>query len=147
MEIDILGIDLAKHVFQLHGTERSGRAVHRSKVGRGATISGGTSGVSNVSVGTIGTLTNSGTIRSNTYRMRRLRHAHYFTSSLIDWQRFVANSLGSNRDLGATALPSLPRRHASNNFPSASTFHATHHDSNSPKRRNPCKIAACAGVV
>jgi hypothetical protein len=24
MEIDILGIDLAKHVFQLHGAERSG---------------------------------------------------------------------------------------------------------------------------
>lgn len=38
MEIDILGIDLAKHVFQLHGAERSGRAVHRSKVGRGALI-------------------------------------------------------------------------------------------------------------
>ncbi len=38
MEIDILGIDLAKHIFQLHGAERSGRAVHRSKVGRGALI-------------------------------------------------------------------------------------------------------------
>lgn len=36
MEIDILGIDLAKHVFQLHGAERSGRAVYRAKVGRGA---------------------------------------------------------------------------------------------------------------
>ena len=38
MEIDILGIDLAKHIFQLHGAERSGRAVHRSRVGRGALI-------------------------------------------------------------------------------------------------------------
>src|ERR1700677_4859621 len=38
IEIDILGIDLAKHVFQLHGAERSGRAVHRSTVGRGALI-------------------------------------------------------------------------------------------------------------
>lgn len=38
MEIDFLGIDLAKHIFQLHGAERSGRAVHRSKVGRGALI-------------------------------------------------------------------------------------------------------------
>lgn len=36
MEIEILGIDLAKHVFQLHGADRSGRAVHRSKVARGA---------------------------------------------------------------------------------------------------------------
>ncbi|SDR53990.1 transposase [Paraburkholderia fungorum] len=38
MEIDILGIDLAKHVLQLHGTERSGRPIHRSKVGREALI-------------------------------------------------------------------------------------------------------------
>ena len=38
MEIDILGIDLAKHIFQLHGAERSGRAVHRSKVGRAALV-------------------------------------------------------------------------------------------------------------
>lgn len=38
MEIDILGIDLAKHVFQLHGAERSGRLIHRSTVGRGALI-------------------------------------------------------------------------------------------------------------
>ncbi|MEI7297967.1 IS110 family transposase [Paraburkholderia tropica] len=38
MEIDILGIDLAKHVFQLHGAGRSGQAVHRSKIGRGALI-------------------------------------------------------------------------------------------------------------
>ncbi|MGX7002392.1 IS110 family transposase [Caballeronia sp. KNU42] len=38
MEIEILGIDLAKHVFQLHGADRSGRAVHRSKVARGALI-------------------------------------------------------------------------------------------------------------
>lgn len=35
MEIDILGIDLAKNVFQLHGAGRSGRPVHRSKVSRG----------------------------------------------------------------------------------------------------------------
>ncbi len=38
MEIDILGIDLAKHVFQLHGAGRNGQAVHRSKVGRAALI-------------------------------------------------------------------------------------------------------------
>ena len=38
MEIDILGIDLAKHIFQLHGAERSGRALYRSKVGRGGLI-------------------------------------------------------------------------------------------------------------
>jgi transposase len=34
MEIDILGIDLAKRVFQLHGADRRGRALHRSKVMR-----------------------------------------------------------------------------------------------------------------
>jgi transposase len=34
MEIDVLGIDLAKRVFQLHGADRSGRALHRSKVSR-----------------------------------------------------------------------------------------------------------------
>ena len=34
MEIDVLGIDLAKRVFQLHGASRSGRALHRSKVSR-----------------------------------------------------------------------------------------------------------------
>jgi transposase len=34
MEIDILGIDLAKRVFQLHGADRRGHAVHRSKVMR-----------------------------------------------------------------------------------------------------------------
>jgi hypothetical protein len=33
---EILGIDLAKHVFQLHGADHSGRAVLRSKVARGA---------------------------------------------------------------------------------------------------------------
>ena len=32
MEIDILGIDLAKRVFQLHGADRRGRVQHRSKV-------------------------------------------------------------------------------------------------------------------
>ena len=34
MDIDILGIDLAKRVFQLHGADRSGRALHRAKVTR-----------------------------------------------------------------------------------------------------------------
>lgn len=34
MEIDMLGIDLAKQVFQLHGADRRGRAVHRAKVSR-----------------------------------------------------------------------------------------------------------------
>lgn len=34
MEIDILGIDLAKRVFQLHGADRRGQALHRSKVTR-----------------------------------------------------------------------------------------------------------------
>ncbi len=34
MEIDVLGIDLAKRVFQLHGASRSGGAQHRSKVSR-----------------------------------------------------------------------------------------------------------------
>lgn len=29
MEIDTLGIDLAKRVFQLHGADRRGQAVHR----------------------------------------------------------------------------------------------------------------------
>lgn len=38
MEIDVPGIDLAKNVVQLHGAECSGRAVHRSKVRRGALI-------------------------------------------------------------------------------------------------------------
>lgn len=36
MEIDILGIDLAKRVFQLHGADRRGQALHRSKVSRPA---------------------------------------------------------------------------------------------------------------
>ena len=34
MEIDVLGIDLAKRVFQLHGADRSGHALHRAKVMR-----------------------------------------------------------------------------------------------------------------
>jgi len=34
MEIDVLGIDLAKQIFQLHGADRRGRVVHRSKVSR-----------------------------------------------------------------------------------------------------------------
>jgi transposase len=36
MEIHILGIDLAKQVFQLHGADRRGPAVHRPKVSRGS---------------------------------------------------------------------------------------------------------------
>lgn len=39
MEIDMLGIDLAKRVFQLHGADRHGHAVHRAKVGRPALVS------------------------------------------------------------------------------------------------------------
>ncbi|SOZ71180.1 protein of unknown function (plasmid) [Cupriavidus taiwanensis] len=38
MEIDILGIDLAKRVFQLHGADHRGRAVHRAKVSRGSLL-------------------------------------------------------------------------------------------------------------
>ena len=38
MEIEILGIDLAKQVFQLHGADRRGHAVHRSKVSRGSLL-------------------------------------------------------------------------------------------------------------
>ncbi len=34
MDIDILGIDLAKRVFQLHGADRRGRLLHSSKVMR-----------------------------------------------------------------------------------------------------------------
>ena len=36
MESDILGIDLAKQVFQLHGVDRRGRVLHRAKVSRGS---------------------------------------------------------------------------------------------------------------
>jgi hypothetical protein len=36
MEIDVLGIDLAKRVFQLHGGTQTGVVVHRSKVSRPA---------------------------------------------------------------------------------------------------------------
>lgn len=39
MDIDVLGIDLAKRVFQLHGADRRGHARHRSKVGRAALFS------------------------------------------------------------------------------------------------------------
>lgn len=38
MEIDILGIDLAKRVFQLHAADRHGRVQHRSKVSRAALL-------------------------------------------------------------------------------------------------------------
>ena len=34
MDIDILGIDLAKRVFQLHGCDRHGHAQVRAKIGR-----------------------------------------------------------------------------------------------------------------
>ncbi|MEC4723537.1 IS110 family transposase [Noviherbaspirillum sp. CPCC 100848] len=34
MKVTVLGIDLAKRVFQLHGADRHGRALHRSKVNR-----------------------------------------------------------------------------------------------------------------
>ncbi|CAB3807276.1 hypothetical protein LMG27177_06297 [Paraburkholderia fynbosensis] len=36
VEIDIVGIDLAKQVFQLHGADRHGRVEHRAKVSRGS---------------------------------------------------------------------------------------------------------------
>lgn len=36
MEIDILGTDLAKQIFQLHGADRRGRVLHRAKVSRGS---------------------------------------------------------------------------------------------------------------
>jgi hypothetical protein len=39
MNIDILGIDLAKRVFQLHGADRSGHALHGSKVMRAELLS------------------------------------------------------------------------------------------------------------
>ena len=35
MEITVLGIDLAKTVFQLHGVDRNGKATLRKKVSRG----------------------------------------------------------------------------------------------------------------
>ena len=38
MAVDILGIDLAKRVFQLHGADVRGRAVYRNKVSRAALI-------------------------------------------------------------------------------------------------------------
>lgn len=38
MQVDVLGIDLAKRVFQLHGADRAGRALHRSKVSRGTLL-------------------------------------------------------------------------------------------------------------
>ena len=34
MEVDVLGIDLAKRVFQLHGASKTGIVLHRSKVSR-----------------------------------------------------------------------------------------------------------------
>jgi transposase len=38
MTIDILGIDLAKRVFQLHGADHHGRVLHRAKLARSAVI-------------------------------------------------------------------------------------------------------------
>lgn len=38
MQVDVLGIDLAKRVFRLHGVDRTGRALHRSKVSRGTLL-------------------------------------------------------------------------------------------------------------
>ena len=38
MDIDVLGIDLAKRVFQLHGADRRGQAQHRSKVSRASLL-------------------------------------------------------------------------------------------------------------
>jgi len=38
MQIDVLGIDLAKHVFQLHGASRGGAVLHRSKVSRASLL-------------------------------------------------------------------------------------------------------------
>ena len=38
MEIDLPGIDLAKRVFQLHGTDVRRRAVYRNKASRTALI-------------------------------------------------------------------------------------------------------------
>jgi hypothetical protein len=34
MEIQVLGIDLAKNVFQLHGVDRRGRAIYKRRVFR-----------------------------------------------------------------------------------------------------------------
>ena len=34
MEIQVLGIDLAKNVFQLHGIDRRGRAIYKRRVFR-----------------------------------------------------------------------------------------------------------------
>jgi transposase len=39
MEIEILGIDLAKNVFQLHGVERRGRAIYKRRVFRDQLLS------------------------------------------------------------------------------------------------------------
>ena len=33
--ISILGIDIAKNTFQLHGADNSGKAVHRKRLSRG----------------------------------------------------------------------------------------------------------------
>ena len=33
-EVSIIGLDIAKHVFQAHGADASGRAVFRKKIGR-----------------------------------------------------------------------------------------------------------------
>jgi hypothetical protein len=38
MEINLLGIDLAKRVFQLHGADRRGHLLHRAKVSRAVLV-------------------------------------------------------------------------------------------------------------
>jgi len=38
MEVDLLGIDLAKRIFQLHGADRRGRVLRRSKISRPALL-------------------------------------------------------------------------------------------------------------
>ena len=39
MEIEILGIDLAKNVFQLHGVDRRGRPIYKRRVFRDQLLS------------------------------------------------------------------------------------------------------------
>ena len=34
MDISLLGIDLAKNIFQLHGTDRTGKAVLKKRISR-----------------------------------------------------------------------------------------------------------------
>lgn len=41
MGMDVLGIDVANQIFQIHGADRRGRAVHRSKVSRSSFFESG----------------------------------------------------------------------------------------------------------